>query len=49
MAKTETEILIEMLEMSRDLTNYYIKKLEGQDIHKVFEVDGKKLNSILLT
>jgi len=47
MAKTETEVLVEMLEMSRGLTNYYLKKLEGQDIYKVFEVDGKQLNSIL--
>jgi len=47
MAKTETEVLIEMLEMSRDLTNFYLKKLEDQDVHKVFEVNGKRLNSIL--
>ncbi len=47
MAKTETEVLVEMLEMSRDLTKFYLKKLEGQDVHKVFEVEGKKFNSIL--
>lgn len=47
MAKTETEVLIETLEMSRDLTNFYINKLDGQDLYKVFEIDGKELNSIL--
>lgn len=47
MAKTETEVLIEMLEMNRDLTKFYLKKLEGQDLYKVFEVEGKELNSIL--
>lgn len=47
MAKTETQTLVEMLEMSRGLTKYYLKKLEGKDIYKVFEVEGKELNSIL--
>lgn len=47
MAKTEIEVLIDTLEMSRDLTNYYLKKLEGQDIYKTFEIDGVQLNSIL--
>ena len=47
MAKTESEVLVEMLEMSRQLTHFYLKKLEGKDIYKVFEVEGKQLNSIL--
>ena len=47
MSKTETKTLIEMLELSRNLTNYYLSKLEDQDPYKVFEVEGKKLNSIL--
>ncbi len=47
MAKSESEVLVEMLEMSRQLTHFYLKKLEGQDIYKVFEVEGKQLNSIL--
>lgn len=47
MAKTESQVLVEMLEMSRQLTHYYLKKLEGQDIYKVFKVEGKELNSIL--
>ena len=47
MAKTETQTLAEMLEMSRGLTKYYLKKLEGQDIYKTFEIEEKQLNSIL--
>jgi len=47
MGKTETQTLVETLELSRDLTNYYFKKLEEQDLYKVFEVEGKKLNSVL--
>jgi hypothetical protein len=47
MAKTETQTLVETLEMSRGLTKFYLNKLEGQDLYKVFEIEGKKLNSIL--
>lgn len=47
MSKTETQTLVETLELSRDLTKYYLKKLENQDIHKTFEIEEKKLNSIL--
>lgn len=47
MSKTETQTLVEMLESSRQLTHYYLKKLEGQDVYKVFEIEGKQLNSIL--
>lgn len=47
MAKTETQTLVEMIKMSRGLTHFYLKKLEGKDIYKTFEVEGKKLNSIL--
>lgn len=47
MAKSETQTLVEMLEMGRGLTKYYLKKLEGQDIYKTFEIEGKQLNSIL--
>ncbi|MCO6498957.1 MAG: DinB family protein [Vicingus serpentipes] len=47
MAKTATETLVETLELSRDLTQYFIKKLEGKDLYKVFEIEGKELNSIL--
>lgn len=47
MSKTETQTLVETLELSRDLTNYFIKKLDGKDVYKTFEVEEKKLNSIL--
>jgi uncharacterized damage-inducible protein DinB len=47
LSKTETQTLVETLELSRGLTKYYLKKLENQDIHKTFEIEGKKLNSIL--
>lgn len=47
MPKTETQTLVETIEMSRDLSNYFIKKLEDQDLYKVFEVEGKELNSAL--
>ena len=47
MAKTATQTLVETLEISRDLTTYYLKKLNEKDVHKTFEVEGKKLNSVL--
>lgn len=47
MSKTETQTLVETLELSRDLTNYYLNRLKEQDVHKIFEVEGKQLNSIL--
>ena len=47
MSRTETQTLVETLELSRDLTRYYLKNLENQDFYKVFEVEGKQLNSIL--
>ena len=47
MRKTEAQTLVETLELSRDLTKYYLKNLENQDIYKTFEVEGKQLNSIL--
>ncbi len=47
MAKTETQTLVETLNLTRDLSNFYIKQLEGKDIYKVFELEGIKLNSII--
>jgi len=46
MHKTQTQTLLETLELSRDLTKFYLSHLKGKDEHKVFEIDGKKLNSI---
>lgn len=47
MSKSQTQTLVETLELSRDLTKFYLKKLEGQDLYKTFEIEGHKLNSIL--
>jgi uncharacterized damage-inducible protein DinB len=46
MLKSETQTLVEMLELSRDLTKFYLSKLKGKDEHKIFEIDGKQFNSI---
>ena len=44
--RKETEVLAEMLDMSRKLTQYYIDKLNGADLHKVFKTEsGEKFNS----
>ena len=42
---TKTTALIETYKMARNLSKYYISKLEGLDIHQVYEVNGVKLNS----
>ena len=47
MCRTETQTLVETLELQRDLTRYYLKNLEGQDVYKIFEVEGEQLNSII--
>ena len=47
MSKTETQTLVETLELSRDLTRYYLSNLKEQDVYKVFEIEGKQLNSII--
>jgi uncharacterized damage-inducible protein DinB len=47
MPKTETQTLVETLNLTRDLTRYYLKNLKGQDIHKVFKCEDVELNSII--
>jgi hypothetical protein len=47
MPKSEIQTLVEMLELTRDLTKFYLKKLDGQDLYKVFEIENNQLNSIL--
>jgi len=47
MVKTETQTLVETLELSRGLTKYYLSHLKGKDVHHQFEVNSVKLNSIL--
>lgn len=46
MQKSETQTLVEMLELSRELTKFYLSHLKGKDEHKIFEIDGKQFNSI---
>ncbi len=43
--RTEANILADSFESVRSLTRWYISKLKDADMHKVFEADGKKLNS----
>ena len=45
MANTKTQLLIQTYQMARNLSKYYISKMEGIDIHKVYEVNGVKMNS----
>ncbi len=42
---TKTKTLIQTYQMARNLSSYYISKLEGLDLHKVYEVNGVKMNS----
>lgn len=42
---TEANILADAYESVRALTKWYISKMKDVDMHKVFEVEGKKLNS----
>lgn len=43
--KTKTQALIQTYQMARNLSNYYISKLEGLDLHKIYEINGVKMNS----
>jgi hypothetical protein len=40
-----TQTLIKAYEMARNLSKFYISKLDGLDLHKVFEINGVKMNS----
>ena len=40
-----TQTLIRTFEMVRNLSKYYMSQLEGLDLHKVYEINGIKLNS----
>jgi len=42
---TKTQALIQTYQMARNLSNYYISKLEGVDIYKAYEMNGVKMNS----
>ncbi|HAX47949.1 MAG TPA: DinB family protein [Ignavibacteria bacterium] len=45
MSNEKTKALIKTYQMARNLSNYYISKMEGIDIHKVYEVNGVQMNS----
>ena len=49
MAKTEAQVLTEMMEMTRGLTRWYFSKLKATDLHHQFEVNGIKLNNAFWT
>src|SRR6187402_26200 len=42
---TESQILSNVMDKTRQLTGIYMKLLRSTDLHHVFEADGKKLNS----
>ncbi len=42
---TRTQALIKTYEMARNLSKYYISKLDGLDIYRVYEINDVKLNS----
>ena len=45
MPNIKTQLLIQTYQMARNLSKYYISQMEGIDIHKVYEVNGVKMNS----
>lgn len=47
MASSEPAILWDTYQKTRDLTKWYLSKLKEVDVHKQWEVNGVKLNSIL--
>ncbi len=42
---TEAQILSQVMDKTRYITNYYLDKLSGTDLNRVFEVNGIRLNS----
>ena len=44
-SNVRTQTLIKAFEMARNLSKFYISKLDGLDIHKVYEINGIKMNS----
>lgn len=44
-SKTEAQILGEAYESVRNLTKFYLSKLDGVDLHQQLEINGKKFNS----
>ncbi len=44
--KTETEVLANMVDKTRELTNIYLHFLKDVDPHRVFESNGVQLNTV---
>src|SRR5262245_54888885 len=44
---SESQVLAQVMDKTRYITNYYFKMLEGTDLHQVFEVNGNRLNSAM--
>jgi hypothetical protein len=42
---TEAQILMNVFQETRSLSNFYFNKQKDSDVYQVFEVDGKPLNS----
>ena len=45
MTKTQTQVLADTLDFTRNITRFYLSKLKGVDMHQRFEVNGIQLNS----
>lgn len=45
--RTESIVLADVMNKTRQLTSLYLNLLKNADPYQVYEVDGKKLNSIL--
>lgn len=43
--KTEAAVLAHVIDKTRFLTNMYLDLLKDQDLHKIFEMESKPLNS----
>lgn len=43
--RTEAMALADTFEFTRGLTRYYMSRLKGHDMKKIFEVEGRPLNS----
>jgi uncharacterized damage-inducible protein DinB len=44
--KTEIEALIQLIDGTRKLVHFALKKIEDRDLRKRFEIEGRKINSV---
>lgn len=47
MAKSEVEILTDVVDNTRQLTRWYLSKLKGVDVYKTFTCEGVELNPVI--